>query len=404
MTIESSAQTTLRVVFVTTWGSECGIATYSEDLSAWLVDEGVQLSVLAPCEAGTCMARTRADIPHNAIWTRKEANLGALLTKYTEGIDIVHFQHEHGIFQNVAAFFQALTDLRKAGRKTVVTMHTVQPYGDWQGTGFADSLRSRVDCIIVHTPACLAALSLARGDAPVVWVPHGTRVAPPAGTREEGLKFLTIPEPAWQGATFGGALGFVNEGKNIHETIKGFAEGLARNLIPRNCALIIVGRPPLENIYRLHLENLVAATGFTNNIILRLKFVPRDMIGHVMAALDFGVLNTTGTSLSASGQVHLHAAYGTPLAAARRPIYDDACAAGALTFDVDAQGRCGLPLVDALAALAKPAVRKMVSESLRAYGQRTGWNLIARQHAEIYRRLLAKPTSTTKVDGATPAA
>ena len=387
--VEAAPSKPYRVALVSTWGAECGIATYSEDLSTWLTDEGVRLSILAPLEPGTCLGRTRADVPATVVWSRQGVDLGPALLAATEGVDIVHFQHEHGLFQNVAALFQALTDLRKAGRKTVVTLHTVHGYGDWQGTGFADNLRKRADCIIVHTPACLAAVSLAQGTAPVVWVPHGTRVTVKPGVREEGLKYMNIPEAAWSGC-FGGAFGFINGGKNLLVTVQAFADGLARRLIPRSCGLIICGREALERDYMMSLQSLINATGFTGNIFLRPRFVPRDMVPHIMAAFDFGVLNTTSAVLSASGQVHLHAAYGVPFAAARRPIYDDACAAGGLLFTLDAQSHpTDLGLINALAALgSSESVRRAVKAAVLAYGARTGWNHVAKQHAEIYRRVL----------------
>ena len=382
----------IAVAAISTYGSRCGIATYLEELLEWLVkDKGFRLHVCAPLEPDSLL---HADIPGvtaSTAWGRSSPALADHLLATVKDFDIIHFQHEHGLFRSTNGFFQALKTFKQRGKKVVVTLHTVRTYGDWQNTRFTDLVRQHADVVIVHTPAAHAAVATARGDAAVVRISHGTRVRVAEGTREEGLKYLGVPQ-AWWRNTIGGTFGFVGQGKAIHTTLQAFSEGLSRRLIdPTNTCYIVCGSTGDDHTYRVFLRDVVNRAGCGGNIFIRDDlFVPRDKVKHVMAAFDYAVLNTESWNLSASGQTHVHAAYGVPIAVARRPIYDEALQAGALPFAVELNSRSvSLSHVNAIAALASSkTVRHQIKESIRAFGRRTGWDKVAAQHAKVYRALM----------------
>jgi glycosyltransferase involved in cell wall biosynthesis len=381
----------INVAFLSTWGSKCGISTYSEELCECLIDTGeVRIQVVAPMEEDSCMSPPER-IPYRLIWNRNDPNLPVSIPPAVKDCDIVHVQHEYGLFRHHESFVQLLKFLRRDGIKTVVTLHTVFPYGTWQA-GVIDSIRSNADMLITHTPEAFAAISLARGKGMVARIPHGTRVNVRPGNRETGFEFLGIPK-TFHGASFGGAIGFLGPGKNVQETIKAWAEGVNRGLInPSRSGLIICGDVDEKVFfYREILENHKRDCGYAENIFLVPKFIPREQMRHVMATLDYAVLNTTSQTLSASGQVHALAAHGVPFCAAERPIYRDAINAGAIPFSLGAENAYTIMTVNAIAALANSNTQMEMDMlgALKAYVKETGWPVQAKRHVSLYKELLA---------------
>jgi len=382
----------MNVAFLSTWGSKCGISTYSEELCECLIDSGeVKVQVVAPMEEDSCMSPPER-IPYRLLWNRNDPNLPVTIPSQLQGVDLVHVQHEYGLFRHHDAFILLLKFLKKKGIKTVVTLHTVFPYGTWQ-SGVIDSIKSNADAIITHTPEAYAAISLARGSARVVRIPHGTRANVQPGDRDTGLEFMNIPKN-FRSARFGGSIGFLSPGKNVHETIKAWSAGVNRGLIDvTKWGFIIVG-DIAEDIfwYLKSLEDHKRDCGYGENIFLVPKFIPRNMMRHVMAALDFAVLNTTSETLSASGQVHALAAHGVPFCAAERPIYRDAINAGAVPYELgtkESDTAYTLMTVNAIAALcSNDTMRADMKDSLLRYAKESGWPIQAARHIEVYKELV----------------
>jgi glycosyltransferase involved in cell wall biosynthesis len=379
----------INVAFLSTWGSKCGISTYSEELCECLIETGeVRVQVIAPMEEDSGMTPPER-IPFRLLWGRNDPNLPVTIPPAVKGCHVVHVQHEYGLFQHHDSFIHLLRFLRREGIKTVVTLHTVFPYGVWKA-GVVDSIRSNADVILTHTPEAYASISLAQGSGRVIRIPHGTRVNVREGDRDTGFDFLDISKP-FRKASFGGSIGFLGPGKNVHETIKAWADGVNRKLInPARSGYIICGDVDDKNFfYKEILENHKRDCGYAENIFIVPKFIPRDKMRHVMATLDYAVLNTTSSTLSASGQVHALAAHGVPFCAAERPVYRDAINAGAIPFGLDKDNVYSIMTVNAIAALARSKrMRAELKDSLRAYAQETGWPIQAKRHVALYKELL----------------
>jgi len=380
----------IKVAFLTTWGSKCGISTYSEELCECLINTGeVNVQVIAPMEEGSCIDSPE-QIPFRLIWSRNDPNLPISIPPTVQDCDIVHVQHEYGLFQHHDSFIHLLKLLRKNKLKVAVTLHTVFPYGDWR-SGVVDSIKSNSDVIITHTLEAYAAILLGRGGAKTIKINHGTRSNVLCGDRAEGIKFLGIPSN-YSNASFGGVIGFIGPSKNIHETIRAWSDATARRLIdPSKSGLIIVGETDDNSFaYRKQLGNYKRDCGFSENIFIVDKFIPRNMMKHVMAVFDYAILNTDSKTLSASGQVHALAAHGVPFAAVTRPIYRDSIVAGAVPFNIDDKNEYTISMVNAISALASnKSFREEIKQSLISYAKNTGWPKQAKLHVDVYRELLA---------------
>jgi glycosyltransferase involved in cell wall biosynthesis len=381
----------IKIAFAGRWGQPCGVSTYTEQLACALRDAGHDVVIFGPAlcdERGDGPPRVIEGFPVEYAWRRGEIGmqfnrtlLPQLVSKYKP--DVVHVQHEFGLWDEDEAFLAMLTAL-VPHVKVVVTLHTVFPYGGFEyKPGFFERLGRRADVLIVHTPEAHASLALAvRNSATkVCLVPHGTPTGS-YGDPLQGRAYLRIDNDA----PIVLAQGFIGPGKNLIGTIFGFAEALHRGWLPSKTQLVLAGRID-HGPFSERLSGALVATGYAPMIKIRNGFIPPDGMKHVMAAATCAVLNTTAWSLSASGAAHAHAAHGVPLAVARRPIYTEAIQAGAIPFEVNAKEhwRPDLSLVVAIAALCNsPSVRGAVGARIGRWAQETAWDKLVPSYEEIY--------------------
>lgn len=370
----------MKVALVTTWGQDCGIATYSEEL-AEAAPEGLQFYALGPEEARG--DRTLPQVPERRAWCRGDTQLAMRLLPLLEGCDVVHFQHEFGLFPHAWPFIGAVRELRKR-LPVVVTLHTAYPYGEARWTTWADALCQSASAVVVHTASAMAAVGCARGGALLRHLPHGTRIVS-RGEARHGLATLRVEE----GVSVGLALGFVGIGKNLICTVRAFAEAKARRLLPESALFCVVGAgdPQYSGLVR----GTMTECGGDLNFRYVAGFLPSAEVRHVMAAATYGILNTVAWSLSASGAAHVLAGHGVPFACASRPIYEEGIAAGAVPFSLRPDnGEPDISLINAIAALARPggAVAATVRESVMGFAHRTRWESVAQRHLKLYEEVV----------------
>jgi glycosyltransferase involved in cell wall biosynthesis len=378
----------IRLGLMTTWGSSCGIATYSEELSEALVKCGMHPPVILAPQEATSDRGPRTNLEY--CWTRQIRAPYVDLTMMAvakHNVNLVHIQHEHGLFQYPLALMQTIRALRKAGVRVIITMHTVNDYGGSHGSGLVDQIRRNADCIIVHTHGQYASVVVARGDAPIVRVPHGTKIRR-TGDRDLGFDVLGVPRnKALREAVWCLAFGFQGPGKNILGIVRSFNEAKARRLF-NNCGLIVCGEAK-DPSYFTEIAMEVALSGNDSVIYQKSEFINEENVPHVMAAASFGMLSTRSYNYSSSGQVHVYAGCGVPLAVASRPIYADAINAGAIPFYPDDNHNSTLSQINAMASLAlSPELREEVSMQMKGMAAATEWELVAEHHLGLYLSIL----------------
>jgi len=103
------------------------------------------------------------------------------------GVDVVHLQHEYGIYGDGSAILSALEEVweKKLAKVIVITLHTVyHPYsGRANALAFQSTLNNRfIDVVIVHSRLQEFELQ-AQGVNPskIVRIPHGTLINPYLG-------------------------------------------------------------------------------------------------------------------------------------------------------------------------------------------------------------------------------
>lgn len=387
----------MKLAFVSTWGQHCGISTYTEELVEALRETpDVRIMIAAPSELGVAIREEASLAPHQSLWQRREMVFERLVQGLA-GFDVVHFQHEFGLFQINQTFLAACQALREAGSKVVVTLHTVHPFGGPVGGGFHAALAGTVDLLIVHTVEAAASLYMdTRGrGAAIEVVPHGARLAARDGDRERGARLLGLPRTLAHHVVVGDipvclVYGFQGPNKNTHMTLRTFA--LACSLRLAGNALLVIAGEASDDRYMLSLGSEIDASGHLNRLFLAPGFTPVEDVPHVLAAADFSVLNSNSWVFSSSGAAHALAAHKVPCAVVNRPIYREAIGGGALPFELH-EGSCDTPsqsLVTALGALAVgPRLRAAIAEAQRAWVEAVAWPKIAERHMQLYRKVLA---------------
>ena len=373
-----------KILFVSTWGSHCGIATYTERLALNLAKLGNKVAVLAPEESETGIRPVPAEVPYRIGWTR-EGSFAHGLEAFASKFDIVHFQHEYGLFRAPALFLEALQICKRQGAKVVVTLHTI--FISREHERFYGFLNQVADLVIVHTLAAAATLSAVGGQAQIVTITHGTPEPIGTATKLEGREFLKVPKDGVCILAFG----FMSPSKNHMQTLNGFLEANYIGLRPK-AFLVLCGQPRGNDQYTTELSNAIEWRFAQDIVYLRSGFVVDKDMPKVFATADFAILNTQNFDVySASGQTHEHIAYGVPLVVVNAPIYSDALQAGALVFqpDLESKERPTHTLVTAIRGMvASPALRAAVGARMVEYAARTPWAGAAVKHDEQYRKLL----------------
>lgn len=302
----------MNIVLISTYNDLCGIASYTKHLKEALEANNHRTLILAE-------ATSKSLIPYKEdfaykIWKRtaaynSEFGLNSVLehikkiNKTAAKPDVVHIQHEFGLFPNNIEFLCFINELSQFV-KVIVTFHTVTKPPE--NVGFFP-----VNCeSIVHTQeawifASPSPESLNNYSCHVV--PHG--VYSPLNVKSKFLgkigKIWLIP-------------GFISPSKGHIEIIDAFANS---HIVYSNDKLIIAGlcRYPL---YLNSLESKINSYGLKEKIEIHEGFKSDEEMDSYFKGSDFVILGGDKTSpYSASGQLADAVGANIPIIAKDIPIY-----------------------------------------------------------------------------------
>ena len=299
------------------------------------------------------------------------------------GVDILHVEHEYGIFGTSRELINVLEKLRDEGlvKKTVITMHSVlHPYsGRLEEVSFQREL-NRFDAVIVHSVPQEFELQW-QGIEPrrIHRIPHGTLINPylgypknllarSLGLNEEELRGLVLVVP-----------GFLRPDKGLDILFN--AIGYMGDL---NSTIVVAGEPRDKSIIEL-IED--ARTRL--NIVLIEKYLSNEEILRVIGLADILVLpyNDKPGIYSVSGILHLSMGGLKPIVGSRTPrLVELYQYAPRLTVPA----RAPRELAEKIRWVTNNydyAVAYMAT--LYSYAARTQWHRMARRHLNLYTKLLA---------------
>jgi glycosyltransferase involved in cell wall biosynthesis len=394
----------MRILHVSTWDTHCGIATYCGNLVRALDRRGMRNDVY-PLAPHLWQSLVAGDV----------TDLLADIAAESRGYDLVHVQHEHGLFGHAVSYKAAARNygtmlrlIRTTGRPVVTTFHTgplgslppgsrLSVAGAVKAWGRRRAWRRHVSrnfgprsagpVAIAHTLVTRRAL-IRRGipAASVHVIPHGC--LPHRDLRIDALSAkgrLGLPASSVLLTMFGFVGGY--KGHDIA------VRALAR--LPERFHLAICGGAHPESqdrtlaavirlMKKLGLEQRVTITGW----------LPEGAADLYAAATDVCLAPYRDEALSASGAITWALASGRPIVASRIAAFQAICR----------EQPCMLlatpGMVDEFAwAVEKTVTDREFSHGLvtaaRRYTQAHSWDETARRTHELYTALVAGTAAAT---------
>jgi glycosyltransferase involved in cell wall biosynthesis len=401
----------MRVLHVSTWDAPCGIATYCANLVRALDGQGIQNDVY-PLAAHRWAAFTAADV----------RDLKADIVAQARRYDLVHVQHEHGIFGHATSYKAAARNfghilrlLRGAGVPAVTTFHT-GPLG-WNPparSGQVTTLirnwnrrrawRRHVGRLIspaaggirgiVHSTITRRALIRSGADPGAIHVmQHGCLPPRILGLEGRSAKArLGLPADAVLLTMFG----FVGSYKGHLVAVRALAK------LPRRFHLAICGgaHPESRDRHFAAVVRLVAKLGLSDRVTIT-GWLPAQAAELYYAATDVCLAPYLDPALSASGAITWALASGRPIVASKVPAFQEICREHPCML-LTAPGMAD-EIAWAAEKLATDAdvARQLVAES-RRYIEAHSWERTARDTAALYAAILTGAAPEAAGIGRTP--
>lgn len=361
----------MRIAFISTYGVKCGIATYTEHLVRCLGSNDVVIF------AEDCINNhhnINSDLKYVRCFNRnsKDGRLLEALKKFKP--DVVHIQHEYGIFQNLREMLEEIR--QNFNGRTVMTLHTV----------IANSfdLREAADFFIVHKEHAkryLEKVGINREFLRVI--PHGTLIVPKmpqdVARRQVGL-------PAESKIILSHA--FFERRKNIDKIIRAVAD--LKSEFPVYYVHLGDVHPHIpENngkIYYRECLRLLKELNVENNVRFVKRFVPDEELFYYLNACDVIVTleDENYPKISASGIMHTVAE--KPVIASNVTNFAEFPRNSFYRINIDVEElKSAIREVLSDTELSKELVRNLIR-----YARETSWDRIAEEHLKLYSECIEK--------------
>lgn len=333
---------TIRLGLVTPWACKCGIYTYSKDLASALADQNVEVFIVRLSRFGQKTPELIQDTAERVPF---------------KNIDLVHVQHEYGLYQNLEQVFYS--HLRRGAKPIVTTMHAV---GSWDTDTMIAGISAKV---IVHNKFCLSRFPFEN----TVIIPHGG--TPMEATPREQAKSAMGIDPR---LPIVGYLGFISNYKGL--------ESLIQAMTKIKAGLLICGGWHIEtkeNEYIARLKDW--ADKLLPNRIKWTGFVSDEKLADAYGAMD--VLVYPARFATESGALTHALSYGKAIIASNLEPFKEKEPALMTFKDVEDLTQKIQLLLD------NKSQREELEQQAREYAQNIAWSPnIAQKHINLYKELL----------------
>lgn len=379
----------MKIAQMTTWLQQCGIASYSANLAAHLRPLGVDVLILAE---KTDSPRTDAPIDLSGIevsrcWDRKDPRYPTEVVRAAKDWkpDIIHLQHEYGLFPDRGAFLRLLIDLRKIA-PLVITPHTITPRAMREYAWIWSHLKTRRAEVVCHTTAGRRVL-VDEYLYPGRWTRHIPHASPdPAQHRtvDQATARLRLGLPLDRVVL--ASIGFIGLGKRQDATLTAINDAVDAGLLHENDLWFVIAGAPgggwdESDRYLQRLESAIRDFGLDGCCEIRRGFVPFDDFTDWFSAIDCAInLSTENGCFSASGRIRIPAAYGCPQIVEMVNLHRDL-----ETVVEPVPTGNGVALMQSIARVVRDKrYRDKLGARGQAYARATAWPKIARLHSEMY--------------------
>ena len=367
----------MRIAVVGTYGVKCGIATYANHLVQELAKQHEVMVFAEDYVCGNELLDFLSDVKIVRCFSRNSQSSTLLKELQAFAPDIVHIQHEYGIF---GALRHELDKVAMAFEgRIIVTLHTVVPIVE----GIVFDMPRSVACYVVHNSFAKNHLVEKDGIAAnkVAVIGHGTLILPPMDKSEARQRF-DLPQESKIILSHS----FIEKRKNIDKIMMAtsllkdelpiyyvHAGGLHPNSIGKDMQ---DAQSLLQLPRKLNIEPWVRIVA---------AFINEDDLACYLSAADIIIVmeDSTFPEFRASGIMHT-VVPGKAVIASDIPEFNE--------FPNDAVYKVSLD-ENALSKAIKeillhPDLADRLAQSLLRYANDTSWQSTAVEHIQLYQKVL----------------
>ena len=372
----------MKIAYVSTYlPQRCGVATYTDYLIHGLRTVSPALNIkVVPEKEATPFKHGRFEVV--PCWDRNEDYVEPIFSN-TQDADVVHIQHEYGIYKLDNRLPRVLQRLKASAKRVIITIHCIRP-GQFceRGTmdeNFAKRIAERADEVIVHLTsqkAVLKRLGIPLEKTHVI--PHGTLLS----NADKNISRARLKLPAEGKIIL--MTGFVKPHKCVHvaldvlNEIREEAEDahlfVAGGLTP--------GASKEDRTYAEFLSKRIKELDLCDRVIFPNRFFSNEDIPYILGAADVVLFPYYSEDRSASGPFHLAIGAKKPVIASRISKFE------ALKTICDEL----LVLPSNTSGIARIVLRlftdtkfeRYVLERTERYRRATSWAAVASRHLALY--------------------
>lgn len=379
----------MKIAWLSSWPPRhCGIATYSTELVQNLRKKRNQVHIICHPDGGAPGEK----YVYPVIDTTKPGwDEAAYQTVQTIAPDVVHIQHEYGLYQtaedHAAGLFRLLFRWQVAGKfPVVVTYHSVYTRLNAMMALYMDVMQRLLDAGIVHETYQWVYLpsNIGRTLDNIYVIPHGANVDAKA-TRKESKHKLGLTEKKVVGL-----LGWFTETKGFHRVLERW-DRISEILGPET-VLVLAGEARMGDSaqleYKKKLLDLVDKSRFKDRIRIVLGSFTPDEYEKVLASFD--VMIMPYSFASQSGNLAHSFSLGVPVVvSALEGLKAEIEESGA---GISVAPNDGEELERAIVSILKDDdLRERLSHRAREYVKhKISWSITVDKHLRLYRKLIAE--------------
>ncbi len=374
----------MKIAYVSTYlPTQCGIATYTDYLIHGIrkADPASEVKIVAEQGASPIKDDKLEVIP---CWDRNENYVDPIIS-HTKGFDVIHIQHEYGIYNFDDRLPTLLQGLDEKAKK-IITIHCVRP-AQFSERGsvdedFAARIATLADAVIVHLPTQEAILTrLGVPSKKIHIIPHGTELNDE--DKEVSRKRLGLPVDAKILLMFG----FIKRHKCLHIVLDALVEILEKF---KDVYLFVAGglAPTASKSdikYAEFIGRTIEELWLQKNVIYPNKFFPNEDVPYLFSSADIVLFPYYEEDRSASGSFHLAIGAKKPIIASRTPKFEELknICDELLVLPYNSSGIAGI----AISLFEDSKFRQYVVSRTEEYRTHTSWQTIASQHLQLYQEV-----------------